>query len=93
MAAKIGGGQAVNLPVLLRTLADAIDGAAGTVFHIQELPTGQWRDLSFTYMIRETDNADRPQDIFIDHMSDTTTSFPEEDVVESEGQESGQETP
>ncbi len=101
MAAKIGGGAKVNLPALLRILADAIDDttSGAKVGHTKPIPTGSWRTLSFTYMVRDNDPTDpigvRPQDVFIDYMSDLTAAFPE-DVVESEGQArhgAGQETP
>ena len=94
MAAKIGGGAGINLPLLLRTLADAIDdGPGGLATHLKPLRTDEWRNLAFTYMIRtNTGNDPREQDVFIDVMSDTLAQVAEP-VVEFERQEAtGRET-
>lgn len=90
MPAKVGGGAGINTPALLRILASSIESADG---NLQPTPTGQWRTLTISYMIRDTDNPDgRPQDVFVNYMTDLNAPIPDEDVVESEGQVSGQET-
>jgi hypothetical protein len=95
MPDKVGTGeQQVNLPALLRLAADAIENAASPVRTVlTPLPTGEWRDLKLCYMVRDTaSEPGRRQEVWVDYLTDTFAQVPQP-VVESEGQEAGQETP
>ncbi len=81
----------INLPTLLRLLANAVEYSDGEVAtKLEALPEGRWRDFGFTYLIRDG-GEDHPQEAWIDVMTDTEAQVPRP-VVESEGQDTGQET-